>query len=65
MDDYCMACGRDTRFVTRIKITVDDGRPPNTPYRWRHVGWACDGHEDRAQDFANRVLSRAEVIDGY
>ena len=49
----CLVCGTDTRGMNvRYPIMVDDGKKPGTPNRWRHAGYACDGHEDQAQRIA-------------
>lgn len=37
----CIVCGTTINCECYV-ARVDDGRPPNTPHRWRKVGHVCD-----------------------
>jgi len=55
----CPVCNRDVGFSSAyVPLTVDDGRPPGTPNRWRTAGYACEHHESRAYE-----ILKGEVIE--
>jgi len=43
----CIVCGRESGSSVMTGASVDDGLPPGTPHRWRHIGVTCEGECER------------------
>ena len=41
--NVCFYCNKKfTINEVKYSVTVDDGKPPGTPNRWRKVGYSCE-----------------------